>query len=349
MLKSVPPSCRRDGCAGSADAAVGGGRPGDPRPGARTDTRPASHPCCPLLAVVSWRVFPTRLSHQLRYPPPTPQGTLQSGGRGRRPVLPPALASAPLDSAPSFFTRGPGIPGGPGGEQHVSAAEARIGTFFVTVDGPLPEAAARAWLVRTGRESERRRRRSCFRSRALLRSPLGQREVGGSGPRCRAVSGCLPAAYPPPYPPPTRRVPAPTQESLLWEPEQSVAAQLSGRPPDVLRAKGLLSVSPPSADATGSGQQPPQPQGASGGAAGRAGEAVEVLQAVRQVYELTDWVRPADGGSVGSGGSRMVFVGRELSAEGLRASLERAIAEAAAAGGQGGAGAALPRVRAWQV
>lgn len=121
-----------------------------------------------------------------------------------------------------------------------------------------------------------------------------------------------------------------------------------------------------------------------------------MLQAVRQVYELTDWVRPhapvsvsGGGGAVDGGGgvpgrdnkggkeaaaetsgqggaqggesaaagegatgvyagegSRMVFIGRHLSAEALRASLEAALA--AEAGGEG-AGCELPGIRVWRV
>lgn len=97
-----------------------------------------SNPCYSLL-------LPTASTH--------PQGTLLSGGRGRRPVLPPPLAAAPLASAPItplFFTRG-SVPGSTGSarEQHVGAdAAQRLGTFFVTVEGAVAEAAVRGWMAR---------------------------------------------------------------------------------------------------------------------------------------------------------------------------------------------------------
>lgn len=157
-----------------------------------------------------------------------------------------------------------------------------------------------------------------------------------------------------------------SQESLLWEPETSAAVRVTGGPPpEILRAKGLLSVSV-FLSARDDGATDTQGGGASSSSAtppadGKATLPVKVLQAVRQVYELTDWARPvsvsvsadigtgegsADTVSAAEGGSRMVFVGRGLSAEALRVSLEEAIAaEAGTAGGTG----QLPRVRTWQV
>lgn len=163
------------------------------------------------------------------------------------------------------------------------------------------------------------------------------------------------------------------QESLLWEPESSIAAQIAGgAAPEVLRAKGLLALVPLAASR--GDEREGNERGAAGGTGGSAtaGEPaaapVRVLQAVGQVYELTDWVRPVsadaasgstDGPGASAAGSKMVFVGRNLTAEGLRASLEHAVAAApaadghAAAGGEErgqGMGAVSPVVvRAWQV